>query len=144
MCTEDRHKCFSDLEFGRRACTQLLRTAADWWVEVIAYCFMPDHLHVLVEAKSEDANSRKWADIFRQVSGFHFRRERGHRLWQDGDYDHILRKEDDVRAVAKYIVLNPVRAGLCTASSEYRLLGSSRYALPELIAAADWYPPSLG
>src|SRR4051794_31387345 len=80
MCTEDRHKCFSDLEVGRRACTQLLQTAAGWWVEVIAYCFMPDHLHVLVEGKSEDANSRKRADIFRQVSGFHFRRERGHRL----------------------------------------------------------------
>jgi hypothetical protein len=58
------------------------------------------------------------------------------------NFDHVLRDEEVTIAVARYIALNPVRAGLCTDASEYALLGSTRYALPELMTAVDWYPPS--
>ena len=142
MCAFDRLSYFTDLAFGARACTQLLETAARWAVEVIAYCFMPDHLHCLIEGKTATANSRKFAGVFRQVSGFHFEGERS--LWQEGYFDHVLRQEDDTGAVVKYIVLNPVRAGLCADPRDYPLLGSSRFELSELMTAADWYPPSLG
>ena len=144
MCTFRRERYFSDIATGERSRTQLLETAARWGVEIIAYCFMPDHLHLLVGGKSEQASSRKWADAFRQTSGFNFRGERQRRLWQEGYFDHVLRKEGVTLSVVKYIVLNPVRAGLCTDGSAYPLLGSSRFELSELVTAADWYPPSLG
>ena len=144
MCAFKRKRHFADLATGERSCTQLLETAAAWEVELIAYCFMPDHLHVLVEGKSERANSRKFADVFRQRSGFHFRASNGTRLWQEGYYDHVLRDEDATIDVARYIILNPVRAGLCTDASSYPLLCSTRYTMAELLAAADWYPPTLG
>ena len=144
MCAFKRKLHFADLATGERSCTQLLETAAGWDVEVIAYCFMPDHLHALVEGKSERADARKFADVFRQTSGFHFRASCGTRLWQEGYYDHVLRDEDATIDVARYIVLNPVRAGFCTDASSYPLLGSSRYTLAELLTAADWYPPTLG
>jgi putative transposase len=105
---------------------------------------MPDHLHALIEGTSEQADSRKFAHAFRQVSGFHFKQARGSRLWQEGYYDHVLREEEATLAVARYIVLNPVRAGLCADASGYRLLGSTRYTIAELLTAADWYPPSQG
>ena len=95
---------------------------------------------MLVEGKSEHADARKFADVFRQTSGFHFRASCGTRLWQEGYYDHVLRDEDATIDVARYIVLNPVRAGFCTDASSYPLLGSSRYTLAELLTAADWYP----
>ncbi len=142
MCTDNRCCHFAEIAIGKRACAQLLETAARWAVEAIAYCFMPDHLHCVVEGKTATANSRKFADVFRQVSGFHFESERS--LWQEGYFDHVLRQEDDTRAVVKYIVLNPVRAGLCADPRDYPLLGSSRFELSELLTAADWYPPSLG
>ena len=144
MCTYDRCRHFADIATANRACSHLLETAPRWAVEVIAYCFMPDHLHVLVEGTSEQANSREFADAFRQVSGFHLRPRLRRRLWQEGYFDHVLRTEDDTRAVVKYIVLNPVRAGLCEDPSAYPLLGSSRFELSELLTAADWYPLSLG
>jgi len=34
------------------------------------------------------------------------------RLWDRGVHDHALRSDESLRAVARYIVLNPVRAGL--------------------------------
>src|SRR6185369_13231754 len=49
MCAFKRKRHFADLATGERSCTQLLETAAAWEVALIAYCFMPDHLHVLVE-----------------------------------------------------------------------------------------------
>jgi hypothetical protein len=33
-------------------------------------------------------------------------------FWQRGFYDHALRKEEDIRKAAEYIVHNPVPAGL--------------------------------
>jgi REP element-mobilizing transposase RayT len=34
------------------------------------------------------------------------------KVWQSGFHDHALRSEDDLRTVARYIVANPLRAGL--------------------------------
>lgn len=124
--------------------SQFLSAATQSDVEIIAYCLMPDHLHALVEGMSEQANSREFADAFRRVSGFHFKQAHGSRLWQEGYYDHVLRDEEATIAVVRYIVLNPVRAGLCADASDYPLLGSTRYTLAELLTAADWYPTSRG
>jgi putative transposase len=144
MCTLNRKNHFSDLARGEKVVSQFISTAPHSDVEIIAYCFMPDHLHALVEGMSEQTNSRKCADAFRRVSGFHFKQVHRSRLWQEGYYDHVLREEEATIAVARYIVLNPVRAGLCAAASDYPLLGSTRYTLAELLTAADWYPPTLG
>ena len=144
MCTFERRSYFLDFRVGARLCEQLLSTATRYDVEVVAYCFMPDHLHLLVEGRREGADIRKWTGAFRRVSGFHFRQEFGPRLWQDGCYDRVLRKEEAMLSVAKYIVLNPVRAGLCADAGAYPLLGSSRFERSELLTASDWYPPSRG
>jgi len=144
MCTFDRREYFAEAAVADEVCEHLLATAVRWDVEVIAYCFMPDHVHVLVEGRTESADCRKCVDVFRQVSGFHFRRAHGKRLWQDGYFDRVLRDEDATLTVVSYIVLNPVRAGVCRAASDYPLLGSSRYALSELLTATEWDPHPLG
>jgi REP element-mobilizing transposase RayT len=41
--------------------------------------------------------------------------------WQEGFHDHALRREEDLRDIARYIVLNPVRAGLVRNIREYPL-----------------------
>ena len=96
---------------------------------------MPDHLHVLVEGRSEHADIAKFVARFRQSSGYGYRQQCGARLWQDGYYDHVLRDEDDTLEVARYIVANPVRAGLCRNAREYPHTGSSRYSLDELFGS---------
>jgi putative transposase len=42
-------------------------------------------------------------------------------VWQAGFHDHALRAEEDVVAVARYVVANPVRAGLVPRVGEYGL-----------------------
>ncbi len=113
-------------------------------VEVVAYCFMPDHLHLLVEGKSDRADCRTYADAFRRTSGFHFKRERKSRLWQEGYFDRVLREDEATLAVVSHIVLNPTKAGLCADAGAYTFSGSSRYELSELLTATQWNPRSLG
>jgi REP element-mobilizing transposase RayT len=36
----------------------------------------------------------------------------GQPIWQKGFHDHALRREADVVGIARYIVRNPVRAGI--------------------------------
>ena len=143
MCTFKRQEYFADSAVGQRVQAQFLSTAARWDVEVVAYCLMPDHLHALVEGRTALADCRKCADVFRRRSALGFRREQGTRLWQDGYFDHVLRTEEATSDVVSYIVLNPVKAGLCADANLYPLLGSSRYELSELLTAAEWHPRSV-
>ena len=45
----------------------------------------------------------------------------GASVWQDGYFDRALRAEEDIRAVARYIVANPLRAKLCRHVGDYPL-----------------------
>jgi putative transposase len=40
-------------------------------------------------------------------------------LWQKGFHDHAVRGDEDMRALARYVVANPVRAGLVRSVREY-------------------------
>ena len=43
----------------------------------------------------------------------------GQRIWQRGFHDHALRAEEDIIDAARYIVANPLRAGLCQKIGDY-------------------------
>jgi putative transposase len=84
----------------------LAASASRYGLEVVAYCFMPDHVHLLVVGADD-------APLVRFVQ--HFKQATGHRrpgLWQRSYYDHILREEEDLEDTARYIWANPVRAGM--------------------------------
>jgi uncharacterized protein with ACT and thioredoxin-like domain len=41
------------------------------------------------------------------------------KIWQQDFHDHALRMEEDVKSVARYIVANPLRAGLVMKIGDY-------------------------
>jgi len=43
------------------------------------------------------------------------------RIWQPGFHDRALRRQEDLRAVARYVVANPIRAGLAETVGDYAL-----------------------
>ena len=47
------------------------------------------------------------------------------KLWQRGFYDHILRSEEDLQDVTRYILENPVRKGIVKSLVEYPFSGSA-------------------
>ena len=54
-------------------------------------------------------------------------------LWQDSYYDHVVRPEENLSAIARYIIENPVRAGLARSPFDYPFVGSSTWSIEELL-----------
>jgi len=98
---------------------------------------MPDHLHVLVEADSEQADFTMFVKRFKQTTGFVHRRETRQPLWQPGYHERVLRDDEATLTVVRYILENPIRAGLATDLGEYPFAGSERYGLEDLRTAWD-------
>ncbi|MEO7253669.1 MAG: transposase, partial [Casimicrobium sp.] len=44
---------------------------------------------------------------------------RGASLWQDGFHDRALRRDEDLLTIARYVVANPLRAGLVQRLGDY-------------------------
>jgi REP element-mobilizing transposase RayT len=102
---------------------------------------MPDHVHLLLEGTSTEADFREAMRQWKQQTAQAWKARTGQRLWQSGYYDRVLREWDDTRAVVRYLLQNPVRAGLVGPARDWPWTGSSRYSLADLEAhAGDWKP----
>ena len=127
-CTAVRTPYFKDQELGSLVASRLLTTARTRRIDVLAYCLMPDHVHVLLERAQR---RRQVLDAFvgwkHRAALLVWQRRQAH-LWQQSFYDHILRADEDALSVAAYILANPVRAGLTKRIGEYPLAGSSVYS----------------
>ncbi|MDD4267349.1 MAG: transposase [Pirellulaceae bacterium] len=89
-------------------------------VAIWAYCLMPNHVHLIAVPKSADGLRRGIGEAHRRYTRrVNFREGwRGH-LWQ-GRFASFVMDEPYLLAAARYIELNPVRAGLVVAPSDYR------------------------
>jgi REP element-mobilizing transposase RayT len=94
---------------------------------------MPDHVHFLVGGFSSESDLRKFVNLAKQHSSYDYALNTGKALWQSGYYDRILRQSEDSRSVARYIVENPVRAGLVESPRDYPYLGSAVWTIDELL-----------
>ena len=73
----------------------------------LAYVVMPDHLHWLFVLGESQSLSATVAAV-KSISA----RNIGERVWQTGFHDYGVRREDDLKRLARYVVANPLRAGL--------------------------------
>ena len=133
ICTENRHQAFTGAADVVSAMTQLRTTSSDESFAVIAYCFMPDHLHLLLEGLTDAADFRECVRIFKQRSSFYWKRVHGTVLWQRNYFEHVLRSDEDANEVARYLLANPVRAGLVKAPEQYPFLGSFTLDVKDLL-----------
>jgi REP element-mobilizing transposase RayT len=89
-------------------------------VRSLAFVVMPDHVHWLLEL----VGSAPLAYIIRSVKGrsahiINRNMCRSGPLWQAGFHDHGVRREESLIDIARYIVANPLRAGLVDRIGEY-------------------------
>ena len=97
---------------------------------------MPDHLHALVEGESDASDLRRFCRRFRQGAAYCWIQASGEPLWQPGYYERTLRESEDTRQVVRYLLENPIRAGLVAAVDDYEWLGSFTHSNDELIEYA--------
>ncbi|HIE91648.1 MAG TPA: hypothetical protein EYQ83_01800 [Acidobacteria bacterium] len=132
-CTYARRKYFACQGTASNALSQIRRAAAAWHFAVIAYCLMPDHLHLVVGGMHPDADFRRFVSSFKQRSGFGHAQTTDTRLWQVGYHDRVLRRDESILEAVAYVLDNPVRAGIVQRSEDYPWSGSDCYTMRELL-----------
>jgi putative transposase len=118
--THLRQRLFEDFVTARVAVRALNDLATLKDSQFLTWVLMPDHLHLLVQLGEGDQlsqlvnrlKSRMGREVNRCLG-------RSGAIWQSGFHEHLLRGEEDVKAVARYVVMNPLRAGLVARVSEY-------------------------
>ena len=135
LCTFRRTHVFVTTDRVELVLEQIQRAAAAHRFAILAYCFMPDHLHLLVEGESESSGLKEFARLAKQYSGYHHRRRYGSPLWQSNLYEHVARSDERTDAIVRYIIENPVRARLVQRVRDYPFVGSCVVGRAELLGS---------
>ena len=113
--TADRQAFLANADAARivMQCARTLDVAG--YSRTLAMVVMPDHVHWLFRLGM-------WLSLSEVVRRFKGRaaRELGTgTIWQHGFHDHGIRTEESLAQVARYIIENPIRAGLAERIEEY-------------------------
>lgn len=127
--------CEHDYQTYRRL---LLEQVQRRQVTIWAYCLMPNHIHLIAEPADSSGLALAVAEAHRryaqQTNADHS--WRGH-LWQERFWSFPM-SESSLSAVTRYVLLNPVRAGLASRAEDWPFssarahLGSSADMLVDL------------
>ncbi|MNH25503.1 Transposase IS200 like protein [compost metagenome] len=116
---ENRTPIFEDIWLARLIIAQFRQAEEEQSARSLAWVVMPDHFHWLIELHQVTLKTLMRRLKSRTTCAVNKACNRHGRLWQQGFYDRALRREEDVRAVARYIVANPLRAGLVHHIGDY-------------------------
>ena len=83
---------------------------------------MPNHVHLLV--LNVGGSLIDFMRLFKGRSSKSLRQHVEGPLWQRSFHDHILRRNEDISGVLRYLLENPVRAGLTNDWTTYPWCGS--------------------
>ena len=121
--THERGLFFQDLYAGRLLVNLLRRQHQQGVAHSLTFVVMPDHLHWLLQIGPRQELSRivnfTKTMTARRINA-HLQRP-GQPLWQRGFHDHAVRAEEDLRSLARYVIANPLRAGLVEDIGQYPL-----------------------
>ncbi|MNZ74283.1 Transposase IS200 like protein [compost metagenome] len=117
--THQRRPLFLDFQHARTAIRHLRLAEQENSCQSLAWVVMPDHVHWLIELKEVTLSTlmrrfkARSSHVLRKAGGV------SAPVWQAGYHDRALRREDDVVRVARYIIANPLRAGLVDKVGDY-------------------------
>jgi len=121
--TLDRQWLFENFRIGRAVVHEFMRADRYGSTETHAFVVMTDHLHWLFCLVGSGSLSGVIGAVkrnsARQVNAILGRQ--GYPVWQRGYHDHALRTEESVLDAARYIIANPLRAGLVSHEGMYPL-----------------------
>ena len=117
----NRSPIFTDWSVGRLLVAELRSSEEDGLAQSQALVVMPDHLHWLVTLQTGTIS--RLMQRIKGRSAISINRALGNQgqLWQKGFHDHAIREEEDLQTIARYVVANPLRAGLVDKIGDYPL-----------------------
>lgn len=119
--TQNRYPYFKDFNVAQLFCQQIQVNETQFDCVWLAWVLMPDHFHGLVRLESDQSSL---SSVIRSLKGGSAKQinrslmKQG-RLWQPSFYDRALRRDEDRKNIARYIVANPLRKGLVKSIRNY-------------------------
>lgn len=111
--TIDRRPIFNDWDTAVAAAATLADPGLWRDSKLLCWVLMPDHLHALVTLGDSEPLAKLMKRVKSVVAQVVNRQlNRNGSLWAPAFHDRALRHEDDLVDMARYIIANPVRAGL--------------------------------
>ena len=136
--TDGRRTTFVEESVVRLVLEQILRAGTEERFSLVAYCFMPDHLHLVVRGLEDHSDGKAYIKSAKQLSAYYFKRAMRRRLWQRYGYEHVIRDDMELALTIRYLLANPVRAGLVNHPAEYPFLGSELSTVDELLQICEY------
>lgn len=151
--THSRKQIFRDAEFARFLIFSLGYHKYIMDFNLFGYVIMPDHIHLLIQPKSEKNNiskimqhikgnfARKYNELTssslpnpsysRHLSAYYGAKPTKHYtpVWQESFYETGLRDEKSFFKWLEYMHYNPVKAGLCEDPKLYEFSSNNQYHL---------------
>ena len=112
---------FKDFALGRLVVDQFRNAQNLGLANSLAWVVMPDHFHWLIELQQGSLSELMQKTKSMSTKAVKQRTGRNISLWQRGFHDRALRREEDLVKLARYVVANPLRAGLVEKLGDYPL-----------------------
>ncbi len=82
--------------------------------KLICYAIMPNHVHLVFELLNENKGISKIMQSIKRISARRANQElnRSGKFWQDESFDRLIRDDKELFNTIKYVLMNPVNAGL--------------------------------
>ena len=118
--TLHRRPWFTDWNAARAACAALRGAAPRAEITLVAWVLMPDHWHGMVRLDGTTSLSMA-INRLRSTSAIATNAALGRTgsLWSRAFHDRAMRADEDLLATARYVVANPLRAGVCRRIGDY-------------------------
>jgi REP element-mobilizing transposase RayT len=119
VCSQ-RHPWFANDRIAETT-SHLLRDPCLWRDSTpLCWVLMPDHFHLVLHLGSNESLQH----LMNRIKSLTSRaaRSAGHApgpVWMAGFHDRAIRREDDVAEIVRYVLGNPVRAGLTASIDAY-------------------------
>lgn len=112
----------------RKAIMENLYKTSDLSVEIVAYCFMPTHFHLILKQVTDNGITefiKKILDSYTRY--FNIAHGRKGPLWE-GHFKNVLIKSDEqMLHLSRYLHLNPVSAGLVKKPNQWKFSSYLEY-----------------
>lgn len=124
--TRQRHPWFLDFSTACMAARCFENSTLLEGSRMLAWVLMPDHAHWLIQL----GGNRSLSGLVNCLKSASARQancllQRSGPLWAAAYQDRALRREEDVKVVARYIIANPLRAGLVAQIGNYPFWNAS-------------------
>ena len=120
LCTDNKKNIFESETNAKIVMNELLKTGRELGFQILCYCLMPDHLHIVLSPGDSTLSLSKFLNIFKGRTTAVFREKEGlKKLWQRSAFDHVIRADEDLRAIVEYIRNNSVRKGIAEKADDY-------------------------